>query len=208
MKTIEIKASLRKQTGKKKSTEARNNLLVPCVMYGGEEIIHFEAHENEFRHLVYTHHIYVVNLNVEGKTYQAILKEIQFHPVTDRLQHIDFVQVFNDKTVVVSLPVTIIGSSVGVKAGGKARQKKRYLKVKGLIKDMPETLDVDITDLNIGNVIKVNQVKYDNLEMLDAPYSLVVGVYASRVSKSMEAGEGAATPEAAAAPAAAAATKA
>lgn len=198
MKTFEIKASLRKQTGKKKSVEARNNLLVPCVMYGGEENIHFEAHENEFRNLVYSHHIYLVNLNIDGKTYQAIMKDIQFHPVTDHLQHIDFVQVFENKPVTISLPISITGSSIGVKAGGKLRQKRRLLKVKGLIKNMPETLDIDITDLNIGNVIKVNQLKYDNLELLDAPNALVVGVSASRASKSGEGADGAAAPDAAA----------
>lgn len=196
MKTIEINVGLRKQTGKKKSAEARKNLLVPCVMYGGEEIIHFEAHENEFRHLVYSNHVYLVNLNIDGKAYQAIMKEIQFHPVTDRIQHIDFVQVFENKLMTVSLPVTITGTSVGVRAGGKLRQKMRYLKVKGFIKDMPETLDVDISDLNIGNIIKVSQLKYNNLELLDAPFSLVVSVSASRVSKSAEGTEAAAAPSA------------
>jgi large subunit ribosomal protein L25 len=196
MKTIEINASLRKETGKKNSAASRRQGIVPCVMYGGKEVIHFEAHENEFRHLIYTPNIYLVNLKVEGKNYQAIMKEGQYHPVTDRLQHLDFVQVFEDQPAVVSLPVTIIGNSEGLKAGGKLRQRRRYLKVKGLIKYLPETLEIDITAVNIGDVIKVSQLKYENLELLDTPQAMIVGVSTSRVAKTEETPvEGAAAAE-------------
>jgi large subunit ribosomal protein L25 len=183
MKTIEINASLRKVTGKKSSAAAHRQGIVPCVMYGGKEVIHFEAHENEFRHLIYTPNIYLVNLNLEGKKYQAIMKDAQYHPVTDRLLHIDFVQAFDDQPAVVSLPVTIVGNSEGLKAGGKLRQRRRHLKVKGLIKYLPETLEIDITAVNIGDVIKVNQLKYENLELLDSPQAMIVGVSTSRVAK-------------------------
>ena len=186
MKTIEINASLRKVTGKKSSAAAHRQGIVPCVMYGGKEVIHFEAHENEFRHLIYTHHIYLVNLNIDGKKYQAILKEGQYHPVTDRMLHLDFVQAFEDQPAVVSLPVTIVGNSEGLKAGGKLRQRRRHLKVKGLIKDLPETLEIDITAVNIGDVIKVSQLKYKNLELLDSPQAMIVGVSTSRVAKADE----------------------
>jgi large subunit ribosomal protein L25 len=187
MKTIEINASLRKETGKKNSAALRRQLIVPCVMYGGKEVIHFEAHENEFRHLVYTHNIYLVNLKIDGKSYQSILKDGQYHPVTDKIQHLDFVEVYEDKPVVVSLPITITGNSEGLKAGGKLRQRRRYLKAKGLIKYFPETLEIDITALNIGDVIKVSQLKYDNLELLDSPQAMIVGVSTSRVVKEEEA---------------------
>jgi large subunit ribosomal protein L25 len=183
MKTIEINASLRKTTGKKNSAAIRRQGIVPCVMYGGDVIIHFEAHENEFRHLVYTPNIYLVNLKIDGKPYLAIMKEGQYHPVTDRIQHLDFVQVFEDKPAVVSLPITITGSSEGLKAGGRLRQRMRYLKVKGLLKHIPETLEIDITAVNIGDVIKVNQLKYENLELLDTPQAMIVGVSTSRVVK-------------------------
>jgi large subunit ribosomal protein L25 len=186
MKTIEINASLRKSTGKKKSAAVRRQGIVPCVMYGGDEVVHFEAHENEFRHLVYTPNIYLVNLKIDGKSYQAIMKDGQYHPVTDRIMHLDFVQVFEDVPAVVSLPITITGSSEGLKAGGKLRQRRRYLKVRGLLKDLPETLEIDITAVKIGDVIKVNQLKYDNLELLDTPQAMIVGVSTSRVAKAEE----------------------
>jgi large subunit ribosomal protein L25 len=195
MKTIEINASLRKVTGKKSSAAAHRQGIVPCVMYGGKEVIHFEAHENEFRHLIYTHNIYLVNLKIDGKSYQAILKEGQYHPVTDRILHLDFVQVFEDQPAVVSLPITITGSSEGLKAGGKLRQRRRYLKVKGLIKYLPETLEIDITAVNIGDVIKVSQLKYENLELLDTTQAMIVGVSTSRVAKTEETTEGAAVAE-------------
>jgi large subunit ribosomal protein L25 len=188
MKTIEINASLRKDIGKKSSAALRRQGIVPCVMYGGKEVIHFEAHENEFRHLIYTPNIYLVNLKIDGKPYQAILKEGQYHPVTDRIQHLDFVQVFEDQPSVVSLPITVTGSSEGLKAGGRLRQRMRYLKVKGLLKYLPETLEIDITAVNIGDVIKVNQLKYENLELLDTPQAMIVGVSTSRVVKVEEPG--------------------
>jgi large subunit ribosomal protein L25 len=188
MKTIEINASLRKSTGKKNSAASRRQGIVPCVMYGGKEVLHFEAHENEFRHLIYSPNIYLVNLKIDGKAYQAILKDGQYHPVTDRILHLDFVQAFEDKPIVVSLPITITGSSEGLKAGGKLRQRRRYLKAKGLLKHLPETLEIDITNVKIGDVIKISQLKYDNLDLLDTPQAMIVGVSTSRVAKAEEAG--------------------
>jgi large subunit ribosomal protein L25 len=189
MKSLEINVSLCKNTGKKQTKELRKVNIVPCVMYGGKEVIHFSAHENEFRHLIYTNHVYLVKLNIDGKAYQAVLKDLQFHPVTDKIYHIDFVEVDDNKTAVVSLPITISGNSTGIKAGGKLRQRRRYLKVRGLIKDFPETLDIDITDLNIGDAIKVSQLNFENLELLDPKQAMVVGVTTSRLAKGMEAGE-------------------
>jgi large subunit ribosomal protein L25 len=189
MKSLEIKVSLRKETGKKHTLALRRQGLVPCVMYGGSEVIHFAAPENEFRHLLYTHNVYLVKLDIDGKQYQAVMQDAQFHPVTDKIYHLDFVQVFNDKPAVVSLPINITGSSIGLKAGGKLRQRRRYLKTKGFIKDMPETLPIDITDINIGDSIKVSQLKFDNLELLDPQQDMVVGVTTSRIAKGMEAGE-------------------
>jgi large subunit ribosomal protein L25 len=189
MKSLEINASLRKGTGKKQTEELRKNGMVPCVMYGGKEVVHFAAPDNDFRHLIYTNHVYLVKLSIDGKSYQAVLKDAQFHPVTDKLSHIDFVEVTDNKMVIVSLPVIITGNAAGVKAGGKMRQKRRYLKVKGLIKDFPETLVIDITNLNIGDAINVGDLKYDNLELLDPKRSMVVGVTTSRIAKGMEAGE-------------------
>jgi large subunit ribosomal protein L25 len=186
MKSIEIKVDLRKSTGKKETANIRKQGGIPCVMYGGKENVHFIAKLNDFRHIIYTHNVYVVHLDVEGKKYLAILKDIQFHPVSDDVIHMDFIQVFEDKPAVVSLPVTITGNSAGIRAGGKLRLRRRYLKAKGLIKDLPETLVIDITDVEIGKFIKVSDLNYANLELLDASRAMVVGVSTSRVAKGME----------------------
>ncbi|MBN2522944.1 MAG: 50S ribosomal protein L25/general stress protein Ctc [Bacteroidales bacterium] len=186
MKSIEIKAELRKEIGKKHSKALRRKGLVPCVMYGEEEVMHLAAPENEFRHIIYTHDVYLIKLNIEGKIHQAILQDIQFHPVTDHLLHIDFIRVFDNKPAIISLPVVLTGSSVGIREGGKLRQRRRYLKVKGLVKDMPDNLIIDITDLKIGDFIKVETLQYDNLELLDPARAMVVGVSTSRIAKGME----------------------
>ncbi|MGD2033717.1 MAG: 50S ribosomal protein L25/general stress protein Ctc [Bacteroidales bacterium] len=186
MKTIEIKADPRKVVGKKHSKTLREQGLVPCVIYGGEEVIHIAAPENEFRHIIYTHDAYLVKLNVEGKIYQAILQDAQFHPVTDHLLHIDFIRIFDDKPATITLPVVLTGSSAGIREGGKLRQRRRYLKVKGLIKDLPDNLTIDITDLQIGDFVKVEDLNYENLELLDPHRAMVVGIASSRVAKGME----------------------
>jgi large subunit ribosomal protein L25 len=191
MKSIEIKVESRNSVGKKHSMNLRKQGLIPCIMYGGKENILFATSLNEFRHVIYTHDVYLVILIIDGKKYHAILKDIQFHPVTDEVIHMDFIQVDEAKPAVVSLPVTIIGNSVGIRAGGKLRQRKRYLKVKGLLKDLPETLTIDISDLEIGKFIKIDDLKFDNLELLDPGRSMVVGVSTSRVAKGMELEEAA-----------------
>lgn len=187
MKSIELKVNPRKILGKKDARNLRKKEQVPCVLYGGNGNIHFYAHENAFRKLVYTHNVYVINLDIDGDKRLAILKEIQFHPVTDKILHIDFQEVFTDKVAVVGLPVDLTGNSVGIKAGGKLRQRKRYLKVKGLIENMPDSLVVDITDLDIGQSIKAIDLQYDALEIMEPSYMQVVGVVSSRVAaKGME----------------------
>lgn len=200
MKSIEIKATLRKELGKKESNELRKQERVPCVMYGGKENIHFSAIAKDCRHIIYTHDVYLVHLDIDGTKYQALLKDLQFHPVSDEVVHLDFVQVSADKPVVIELPVTISGTSEGILAGGKLRQRRRYLKTKGLVKDFPDYLNIDITPLNIGDFVKVGDLKFENLELLDPARSMVVGVASSRVAKGMELVE--VTPEGAAAVAA------
>lgn len=187
MKKLSIKVEKRKELGKKSSKQLRAQEQVPCVMYGGEDIIHFHAHENNFRKLIYTDQVHLVELDIEGKTLNAVLKEIQFHPVTDSILHIDFVQVFEDKPAIVTLPVKLVGTSEGILAGGKLRQRRRTIKVKGLVKDMPEVLEIDITHLNIGDVTKIGDLSYPNLEILDPAQAMVVGVVSSRLAaKGME----------------------
>ncbi len=202
MKTIQISVEKRTELGKKSTRDLRKADHVPCVMYGGGEVLHFHAHENDFRHIVYTPTAFVVELNLGGEVHKAVMQELQFHPVTDKLYHIDFVEVFDDKPVTVELPITLIGAAIGIKNGGKARQRRRVLKVRGLIANLPDVLEIDITDIDIGEVIKIGDLTYDNLEILDPSRSMIFAVVSSRISKGMEMGEEEATAEAEAAEAA------
>jgi large subunit ribosomal protein L25 len=187
MKTIQISAEKRTELGKKSTRDLRKMDHVPCVMYGGAEVIHFHAHENDFRHVVYTPNAYIIELNIDGQVHKAVLQELQFHPVTDKLSHIDFVEVFDDKPVTVELPIRLQGASIGIKNGGKPRQRRRVLKVRGLITNLPDTLDIDITDVEIGDVVKIGDLSYENLEILDPVRSMIFAVVSSRVSmKGME----------------------
>jgi len=188
MKTFEIKGTLRKEVGKKFSKKLRIEEQVPCVLYGGEEIVHFSAEEKAFRKVVYTPNVYVINLNIEGKNYNALMKDIQFHPVSDRILHMDFIEVFDDKPVNITMPLRLVGDSIGIKDGGKLRWKRRQMNVRGLPKKFPEFLEVDITDLDIGKTIKVGELSYDNLQILDPLRAMVVSVVSSRlVAKGMAA---------------------
>lgn len=182
MKTIEIKAFPREHFGKKSTNSLRAEDNVPCVMYMEKENLHFYAHENAFRGLVYTPDVFLVNLEVAGKNYKAIMKEIQFHPVSDRLQHIDFMQVSEDKPVTIDIPLKITGESSGVKAGGKLRVKRRTLKVKGLTKYIPDHMTIDITGLGIGQSVKIGDLNYENLDIIDNKRAMIVAVEVSRVS--------------------------
>ena len=181
MKTIVINGSFRTELGKKSSKELRKALNVPCVIYGGKENIHFYTHENNFKKLVYTPDAHLVNLKIEGKEYNAVLKEIQFHPVSDRIIHIDFTEVAVDKPVIIGIPVKVTGDSVGVKAGGKLRIRRRSLLVKGYVNEIPEFLPIDITELKIHQSVKVGDLSFDKIELLDPKRSMVVAVATSRV---------------------------
>jgi large subunit ribosomal protein L25 len=186
MKTISISAERRTELGKKSTRDLRKIDHVPCVMYGGAEVIHFHAHENDFRHIVYTPSAYIVEIVLDGKTHKAVLQELQFHPVNDKLTHLDFVEVFDDKQVTVEIPIKLTGAAIGLKDGGKPRQRRRVLKVRGLVEHLPDVLEIDITDVAIGDVIKIGDLQYDNLEILDPARSMIFAVVSSRVSKGME----------------------
>jgi large subunit ribosomal protein L25 len=183
MKTVEIKGFLRKNVGKKDSARLRKQGNVPCVLYGGKENVHFYSHENNFTSIVYTPNIYHVHLDLEGKTYKALLKDIQFHPVTDKINHLDFVETADNKEAVVYIPIHLLGDAIGVKNGGRLRQRKRHLKAKGLPIHFPEYLQIDISPLDIGNKIKVSDLSFDDLILVDPPTSLVVQVISSRLAQ-------------------------
>lgn len=200
MKTIEIKGTFRKELGKKSTKKIRKEQGVPCVIYGKEKNIHFHAPELSFKNLVYTHEAHLVKFDIEGEFVNAVLQDMQFHPVTDKILHADFAQIFENKPVIIDIPVTVTGDAAGVKEGGKLIVKRRHLKVKGFAKDLPEDLVVDVTDLKIAHSIKVGELKYDNIELLDPKITTVVTVATSRVALKTEEEEAA---EAAAALAAA-----
>ena len=180
MKTIEIKGSLRTELGKKSSKQIRKAEGVPCVIYGKDENIHFFAPELAFKKLVYTHEAHLVDLNIDGKIYKTILQDIQFHPVSDKIIHIDFIKVFDDKPVAISVPVSIHGNSVGVMAGGKLNVKRRNLKIKGLPKNLPEFISIDISNLKVHDSIKVSDLAIDNIEFLDIKKTIIVTVATTR----------------------------
>lgn len=190
MKTLEIKGSLRTDLGKKSSKNTRKEGNVPCVIYGKEQNVHFHTHENNFKNLVYTPDAHIVNLNLDGKEYKVVLQDIQFHPVTDKITHADFIEIFDAKPIVISLPIKITGDSVGVKAGGKLRIKKRHLKVRGYANDIPEFLLIDVTDVKIHHSVKVGDLSYDKIELIDPNITTILSVATSRVVQKEE-GEGA-----------------
>ena len=183
MKTIEINGSFRKVLGKKSSKELRKANNVPCVIYGGKEILHFYTHENNFKNLVYTADAHLVNLKIEGKECNAVLKEIQFHPVSDKIIHVDFIEVATDKPVTIGIPIRVTGDSVGIKAGGKLRIRRRSLLARGFSNDLPEFLPIDITEVKIHQSIKVGDLSFDKIELLDPKKSMVLAVATSRVAQ-------------------------
>ncbi len=202
MKTIEINAELRTAVGKKSSKVLRREEKIPCVLYGGSENIHFAAHENDFRHLIYTPNTYIVDLTVDGKAHKAIMKDIQFHPVTDKVIHIDFFQVTEDKAITIEVPVTLEGVAPGILSGGKLNIEKRKLNIKALLKDLPDTLTIDISGVKLGKTVKISDLSYDNVELLDTPNAVVCAVKLTRAARGAAAAgeegeEGAATEAAA-----------
>lgn len=192
MQTFDIKGTKREVGGKKVAKQLRRQGLVPCIVYGGEKEIAFSVPEVDFRGLIYTPNVYIVNLTIDGETMQVILKDIQFHPVADNILHVDFLQVFPEKPVTIGVPLRIVGHSEGVKAGGKLQVEMRKLNVKGLIANLPDILDVDITTLGLGQVIKVGDLHYDNLEILNAKSAVVAGVKSTRAAVSAAAAAAAA----------------
>ncbi len=193
MKTIEISGSIRTNVGKKDSKQLRRAGNVPCVIYEKDRNIHFYAFENSFTNLIYTHDAHLVKLNLDGKEYKAVLQDIQFHPVSDKILHIDFIEVFDDKPIVISLPISVVGDSIGVKAGGKLRIKKRNLKVKGLTNEIPEYITIDVTDVKINHSVKVGDLSVDKIEFLDPKITTIVTVATSRVAQKGEEEGGEAT---------------
>lgn len=182
MKSITIKGSKRESVGKVATKALRNAGMVPCVIYGGDKPIHFSAEENEFRNLVYTPNVYTASIEIDGETISAVLQDIQFHPVTDSILHIDFYQLFEDKPITMTIPVQLTGKSPGVLNGGSLRFTNRKLKVKALPADLPDFITADISKLRIGNKLYITSLETKDYTFMHPDNTVVVQVRASRTA--------------------------
>ncbi|NDV45761.1 50S ribosomal protein L25/general stress protein Ctc [Paludibacter sp. 221] len=192
MKTFELNGKVREDLGKKATKAVRSEEAVPCVLYGGEKNTHFTATNSDLRKLVYSPEVYLVELNIDGKKSEAIMKDLQFHPVTDKILHIDFLQVNDKKPVVVEIPVKLSGLAEGVKAGGKMSLEMRKLKVRGIYTQIPESITLDVTSLGLGKSIQVGSVSVDKLEILNAKNAVVAQVKLTRAARGAAAAAAAA----------------
>jgi large subunit ribosomal protein L25 len=186
MKTIAISGSPRENVGKRDAKELRYSGKVPAVLYGGKEQIHFAVEAPSLRDIVYTPDVNFAELEIAGKKTKAILKEIQFHPLTEQILHVDFLQLFDDKKVTMEIPVKLTGTSPGVKMGGKLVQKLRKLKVNALPKDMPQYVEVSLEPLEVGKSTRVRDLKPEGYSITNVGEDTIVSVIMSRALKQAE----------------------
>lgn len=189
MKEINVIGQTRKETGKKASKELRKEGLIPCNLYGElkdengkPQAVSFTVPMNELRKIVYTPHIYVINLVIDGVNHTSIMKELQFHPVTDALLHIDFYEVNDQKPITIGIPVKLTGLAQGVRDGGRMNLSVRKLNVTAKYQDIPEHLDIDVTALKIGKSIKVGDLHFYGLELATSKDVVVCSIKATRKS--------------------------
>jgi len=200
MKSITIAGSLRENTGKVSSKQLRHIGHVPCVLYGGKEHLHFSAEERAFKNLVFTPDAHTVQLNISGKEYAAVTKEIQYHPVKDNILHIDFYEINPAKSVKMGIPIKLVGTPTGVKdKGGMLLKKSRNLMVSGMQADLPEYIEINVEQLDINESIMVKDIKKDKLSFLDMPNTVIASVKGKRAEEVKAVVAAAATPAAGAA---------
>lgn len=181
MKTLTISGTLREANGKKGAKQLRRQKNVPCILYGGgKENVCFATHENSFRKLLYTSDAYRVQLELNGNNHSAVLKDLQFHPVTDRIIHADFIAIDESKKITMAIPVKFIGTPRGIQDGGQMIIRLRKLKGAGLAANIPEYLEVNVEDIGIGGSRKISELKYEGVELLDPVNDVVVRVKAPR----------------------------
>lgn len=189
MNSVKIEGKIRSEHGKTATRRLRSEGQVPCVIYGGNETIHFSAPTLAFRPLVYTPAFQIAEISVEGKTYRCILKDRQFDVVTDDLNHIDFLELVEDKKVIANLPLKFIGQPAGVKAGGRLETKIKSLKVRTLPKFLVEAIEVDITELQLNANLRVEDVKADNMEVMNSARIPVASIVMTRALRQAESEE-------------------
>jgi large subunit ribosomal protein L25 len=184
MKTVVVKGQKRKSLGKKESKKLRSQEIVPSVLYGGDEPIHFAVPVSELRKVIYTPSVFLINLEIDGEIHPAIMQDIQWHPVEETILHVDFLRIQEDKPIKINVPINVIGLAKGIKGGGKLKINLRRLKVKALAKNIPDAIDIDVTRLGLSESIKVSELKVDNIELLDNKSNVVVAVVITRAAKS------------------------
>jgi len=186
MKTIAISGSPRENVGKRDAKELRYEGKVPAVLYGGQEQIHFAVVTTDLKEAIYTPEANFLEIEINGAKSKAIIKELQFHPLTDLLLHVDFLQLFDDKEILMEIPVKLTGTSPGVKMGGKLVQKLRKLRVKALPANMPQVVEVSIAKLEVGNLFRVRDIAKGDYVITNTPEDTIVSVGMSRALKQAE----------------------
>lgn len=186
MRVLELTATPKTVTGRREARRMRNEGQVPAMIYGHGDNVMCTLVERDLRSLLITPYVYLIDLNVNGKVEKVILKEVQYHPITDRPIHIDFYRYTEDSPIEMAIPIVLQGHARGVKAGGKQVPGIRTLKVRGLAKDMPDYLPVDVTELRLGATLMVSDLQFENLQIVDAVTQVVVAIKAQRGAKVQE----------------------
>ena len=189
MKSVEINATEREDLGSKFARKLRREGNVPCVVYGGEKPVHFYANTLQFRDLVYTANARKAVIALGKQTIEAVVQDIQFHPVSDAILHIDFMQLIEGKLATIEIPITLSGNARGVKNGGKLKQSLRRLNVRALPGDLPDSIDIDVTDLRIGQSVRISDVKAEKFEILNAESAVLCSIKMARGAAEDEAEE-------------------
>ncbi|HNW50765.1 MAG TPA: 50S ribosomal protein L25/general stress protein Ctc [Prolixibacteraceae bacterium] len=189
MKTFELKGSVREALGKKDSAKLRSEGNVPCVLFGGETPIHFYVVKADLQKLIYTPNVYLVNLEIGKNKQQAIMQDIQFDPVSDEVIHIDFMEITNDKPVKIEVPLEVVGFAKGIRAGGKLQVEVRRLKVMALPKFLPDSIKIDVTELDLGQSLRVSDINLENVTILNGKSVPVVRIMITRAARAAATGD-------------------
>lgn len=189
MKTVVLKGQIRESVGKKDAKKLRAKDIIPAVLYGGEEPIHFSVPFADLRKIIYTPSIYLLEIELDGEVHHAKMQDVQWHPVDEKILHIDFLKIQQGKPIRIDVPLNVSGLAKGIKMGGKLNTNLRRLKVKASAEYLPDTIDVDVTELGIGQGIKVADLNIENVEFLDVKSNVVVSVGITRAAKSAAGGE-------------------
>ncbi|MDD2548879.1 MAG: 50S ribosomal protein L25 [Bacteroidales bacterium] len=189
MKEISLKGSIRTESGKKFAKQLRKEERVPAVVYGGKDNIMVALIEKDLKNIIYTPDVFIINLSADKKNIKCIIKDIQFHPVTDRVIHIDFLQISDDKKLTIALPVKLVGSSIGVKEGGHLSLIHRKVRVCGFPNDLPDAIEVDIADLMLGQSLLTDDLVFDKFEIVEPKTTVIATVKVARVAKGFATAE-------------------